>query len=243
MAEPKDNRGNLARGAIWSWGSREGVGLQASWGTWVPTPGCLRQPGSQAASRPGLPRPWQTTRCLGLRPWLNATLLAAGSPPPAHVTAQHVQALWRDLRAETLSHVTGLTDCHRPVWLLQIPRTRRTWTQSHYGWSHPFARGHCPGWPPGWQHCCYITAYSTTWALDPEVHPFDGMPSTSWTPSARLNQGQVSVPLARITFPNASTCVSPCGQQMFTRMEAVSTRSQGLLGTERARRAGRRNRT
>ena len=37
-----------------------------------------------------------------------ATLLAAG-PPPARVTAQHVQALRRDLRAETLSHAAGLT--------------------------------------------------------------------------------------------------------------------------------------
>ena len=36
-------------------------------------------------------------------------LLAHGPPPPAKVTAQHIQALRKDLRAETLSHAAGLT--------------------------------------------------------------------------------------------------------------------------------------
>ena len=36
-------------------------------------------------------------------------LLAHGPPPPAKVTAQHIQALRQDLRAETLSHAAALT--------------------------------------------------------------------------------------------------------------------------------------
>ena len=38
-----------------------------------------------------------------------ATLLAPGPPSPTQVTARHVQALRFDLRAETVSHVAGLT--------------------------------------------------------------------------------------------------------------------------------------
>ena len=36
-------------------------------------------------------------------------LLRHGPPAPASITARHVQALWTDLRAETLSHAAGLT--------------------------------------------------------------------------------------------------------------------------------------
>ena len=57
-----------------------------------------------------------------LTPWLDAqttfaklfadigsTNDAHGPPPPAKVTAQHIQALRQDLRAERLSHAAGLT--------------------------------------------------------------------------------------------------------------------------------------
>ena len=38
-----------------------------------------------------------------------SALLSNGPSPPAQVTAQHIQALRKDLRAEALSHAAGLT--------------------------------------------------------------------------------------------------------------------------------------
>ena len=38
-----------------------------------------------------------------------SALLASRPPPPAQVTAQHIQALRKDLHADTLSHAAGLT--------------------------------------------------------------------------------------------------------------------------------------
>ena len=59
---PKTKRGNLARGA--TCGARAPKGWRpASSSARVPTPGCLRQRESQAASCPGLPQEWQPAGC------------------------------------------------------------------------------------------------------------------------------------------------------------------------------------
>ena len=44
---------------MWSTGSKERVGQQASWGPGVPTPGCLGQWGRKATTRAGRPSEWQ----------------------------------------------------------------------------------------------------------------------------------------------------------------------------------------
>ena len=70
------------RGYVWSAGSKERLGQQASWGPGVPTSGCLRQRGSKATARADRPPEWLSPGCLGPRPWLFG---AARSQGKAHI--------------------------------------------------------------------------------------------------------------------------------------------------------------
>ena len=113
-----------------------------------------------------------------------AALLAAGPPPPAQVTAKHVQALRFDLKAETLSHAAGLT-AHTAIVLFgsskflgrdELGHSRTTVRLTRSCGVTVLAGPPDPYGVIGMVqtiYCYYFTAHSTTWTLDPEVYPFD----------------------------------------------------------------------
>ena len=80
------------KGYVWSSG-KVWANRQASWGSWVPIPGCLRQRGSNTTTRAGVLQEWQAPGYLGPRPWLFGAARSQGRAHVDNLTGSWVPSL------------------------------------------------------------------------------------------------------------------------------------------------------